>query len=174
MRNKLTTLFSITCLLLLPLASASAHGDVTATSPVQDETLIEMPTQVSIEFDGQLQTLGDSVINLITVTDSTGQVLSDASSLVEGSKLSTKVLLLDSKGLMSVHYRIVSEDGHPVEGDYSFTVGQVPVATSADIEEINEVETGTEESKSLSFAAIFAILFAAASGFAIIRRMKKK
>jgi hypothetical protein len=75
---------------------------------------------------------------------------------------------------VAVHYRIVSEDGHPVEGDYSFTVGQVPVATSADIEEINETENGIEESKSLSFAAIFAILFAAASGFAIFRRLKKK
>lgn len=174
MKKRLVALLSITCLLLLPLASASAHGDVAATSPVQDETLIEMPKQVSIEFDGQLQTLGDSVINLITVTDSTGQVISDASSLVEGSKLSTNILLLDSRGLMSVHYRIVSEDGHPVEGDYSFTVGQVPVATSAGSEEINEAESGTEESKSLSFAGIFAILFAAASGFAIIRRMKKK
>ena len=174
MKNKLARIFSITCLLLLPLASASAHGDLTTTSPAQDQTLVDMPTQVFIEFDGQLQTLGKSDINQITVTDSAGQVISDASSLVEGSKLSTNILLLDSRGLMSVHYRIVSEDGHPVEGDYSFTVGQVPMLISADIEAINETENGTEESKSLSFAAIFAILFAAASGFAIIRRMKKK
>jgi methionine-rich copper-binding protein CopC len=174
MKNKLATIFAITCLLLLPLSSASAHGDLTTTSPAQDETLVEMPAQVSIDFNGQLQTLGKSDINQITVTDSTGQVISDGSSLVEGSKLSTNILLLDSRGLMSVHYRIVSEDGHPVEGDYSFTVGQVPMLISAVEEESSEADGGTEESKSLSFAAIFAILFAAASSFAIIRRIKKK
>ena len=174
MRNKLTTLFSISCLLLLPLASASAHGDITQAVPAADSTVIAAPTEVSIEFDGKLQTLGNETINLITVTDNMGQVISSPSSVVDGTKISTKLQLTDVTGLVAVHYRIVSEDGHPVEGDYSFTVGQLPVATSADIEEINETENGLEESKSLSFAAIFAILFAAASGFAIIRRLKKK
>jgi methionine-rich copper-binding protein CopC len=174
MRNKLATLFSITCLLLLPLASASAHGDITQAIPAADSTVIAAPTEVSIEFDGKLQTLGNEAINLITVTDNMGQVISSPSSVVDGTKISTRLLLTDITGLVAVHYRVVSEDGHPVEGDYSFTVGQLPVATSADIEEINETENGTEESKSLSFAAIFAILFAAVSGFVIIRRMKRK
>ena len=174
MRNKLATLFSITFLLLLPLASASAHGDITQAIPAADSTVIAAPTEVSIEFDGKLQTLGNEAINLITVTDSMGQVISSPSSVVDGTRISTRLLLTDVTGLVAVHYRIVSEDGHPVEGDYSFTVGQVPTLTSAGNEETNEAENGVEESKSLSFAAIFAILFAAVSGFAIIRRMKRK
>lgn len=174
MKNRLRTIFSITCLLLLPFASASAHGGIATSSPAQDETVLAFPSEISIEFDGQLQTLGKSEINRITVTDSTGQVLSDVSSLVEGSKLSTKILLLDSTGLISVRYRIVSEDGHPVEGGYSFTVGQVPMLTSADNEETNEVENGTEESKSLSFAGVFGILIAVVCGFVIVRRLKRR
>ena len=81
-----------------------------------------MPSVVSIEFDGKLQTLGTEKINRITVTDSSGQVISDGISLVEGTKISTKISILDSTGLMSVHYRIVSEDGHPVEGDTVLSV----------------------------------------------------
>lgn len=172
MKNKLSTLFSIICLLLLPLATASAHGDITITSPGQDERLLIMPTEITLEFVGQLQTLGTSEINLISVTDSTGRVLSDTSSLVEGSKLSTKILLLDSTGLISVHYRIVSEDGHPVEGGYSFTVGQSPLVGSADDEVKNGSESGRDELQTLALPGIILILCAAISGFVIIRNRR--
>jgi len=47
--------------------------------------------------------------------------------------------------LVSVRYRIVSEDGHPVEGDYSFTVGETPVAISAYGGESAEEAAGPSE-----------------------------
>ncbi|MSO43402.1 MAG: copper resistance protein CopC [Candidatus Planktophila sp.] len=175
MSKKSAILLAILALLFMPLSSAFAHGEVTKASPSQDGKVLAMPSEVSIDFDGQLQSLGDSDINLITVTDATGRVISDASSLVEGSKISTKILLTDSTGLISVHYRIVSGDAHPVEGDYSFTVGETPIAMSATGEESEKVaESSQEDSKSPSLPVILGIVILVVSGFAILRRLVKK
>ena len=136
-----------------------------------------MPSVISIEFDGKLQTLGTEKINLITVTDSSGQVISDRISLVEGAKLSTKISILDSTGLISVQYRIVSEDGHPVEGDYSFTVSEVPTLTSAGTEEpgVNWQSNGLkEESNGLSLAGLLTVVILASAAFVVIRRKYRK
>ncbi len=174
MKNRLVTLLSITCLLLLPLASASAHGEITRAIPAADSTVIAAPAEVSIEFDGKLQTLGNEAINLITVTDNMGQVISSPSSVVDGTKISTRLQLTDVTGLVAVHYRIVSEDGHPVEGDYSFTVGQVPTLTSAGTEETSEKASGvSEESGSNLLVYAFAALVVIGIVIVILRRRKK-
>jgi len=153
---------------------AFAHGDITQAIPAADSTVIAAPTEVSIEFDGKLQTLGNEAINLITVTDDMGQVISSPSSVVDGTKISTRLLLTDVTGLVAVHYRIVSEDGHPVEGDYSFTVGQVPTLTSAGIEETSEKASGvSEESGSNLLVNGFAALVVIGIVILILRRRKK-
>ena len=153
---------------------AFAHGDITQAIPAADSTVIAAPTEVSIEFDGKLQTLGNEAINLITVTDDMGQVISSPSSVVDGTKISTRLLLTDVTGLVAVHYRIVSEDGHPVEGDYSFTVGQVPTLTSAGIEETSEKANGvSEENGSNLLVNAFAALVVIGIVILILRRRKK-
>ena len=144
MRDKLTTLFSISCLLLLPLASASAHGEITQAVPAADSTVIAAPAEVSIEFDGKLQTLGNEAINLITVTDNMGQLISSPSSVVDGTKISTRLQLTDVTGLVAVHYRVVSEDGHPVEGSMQFTVqGNAIAETPEPVTAQTEIEPTT-------------------------------
>ena len=90
------------------------------------------------------------------------------------AKISTKLQLTDITGLVSVHYRIVSEDGHPVEGDYSFTVGETPVAISALGEESAEAEAGiSEESGSNLFVSGIGILTLISIAFLVVRRIKK-
>ena len=154
--------------------SAFAHGEISQAIPAADSTIITAPTEVSIEFDGKLQTLGNAIINSITVTDDKGQVISDQSSVVNGTRLSVRLLLTDVTGLVGVHYRIVSEDGHPVEGDYSFTVGQAPTLTSAGKEETAEEANGvSEESGSNLLINAFAAFLVIGIVIAILRRRKK-
>ena len=154
--------------------SAFAHGEITQTTPAADSTVITAPSEVSIEFDGKLQTLGQESINSITVTDDQGQVISNPVSVVEGTKISNKLLLTDVTGLVSVHYRIVSEDGHPVEGDYSFTVGQTPTLYAAGDEEGAEAQNGISE-ESGSNLLLNGVIAAVLLGLVIfiVRRFKK-
>ena len=139
-------------------------------TPAVDSNVLTAPTEVSIEFDGKLQIIGNTNVNSIEVTDNQGQVISSPTSAVEGNKISTKLQLTDITGLVSVHYRIVSEDGHPVEGDYSFTVGEMPVANGTVVETYEEevLESGAK----LLVNGI-GMLTLISIAFLVVRRIKK-
>ena len=150
---------------------AFAHGEMVKATPAVDSNVLTAPAEVSIEFDGKLQIIGNTNINSIEVTDNQGQLISSPTSVVEGNKISTKLQLTDITGLVSVHYRIVSEDGHPVEGDYSFTVGETPVAISAQSEESAGEETA--ESGSNLLVNGIGMLTLISIAFLVVRRIKK-
>jgi len=143
--------------------NAFAHGEMVQSSPAADSNVLTAPAEVSIEFDSKLQTIGDANINLITVTDNQGQIISSPLSVVEGAKISTRLQLTDITGLVLVHYRIVSEDGHPVEGDYSFTVGENPIMISAQgkesVESKNDLSLNTGGIVLVIFLIIFAVRY---------------
>ena len=161
---------AVASLFAFPIA-AFAHGAMVQATPAADSNVLTAPAEVSIEFDGKLQIIGNTNINSIEVTDNQGQLISSPTSVVEGNKISTKLQLTDITGLVSVHYRIVSEDGHPVEGDYSFTVGETPVAISAQSGE----STGEEVAESGSNLLVngIGILTLISIAFLVVRRIKK-
>ncbi len=161
---------AVASLFAFPIA-AFAHGAMVQATPAVDSNVFTAPTEVSIEFEGKLQIIGDTKVNSIEVTDSQGRLISSPASLVEGNKISTKLQLTDITGLVSVHYRIVSEDGHPVEGDYSFTVGETPVAISAQSEEIAGEEVAESGSNLIVNGIGFLALISIA--FLVVRRIKK-
>ena len=151
--------------------AAFAHGEMVQATPAVDSNVVTAPSEVSIEFDGKLQIIENTNVKSIEVTDNQGQVISSPTSVVEGNKISTKLQLTDITGLVSVHYRIVSEDGHPVEGDYSFTVGETAVAISAQSEE----SAGEEVAESGSNLLVngIGILTLVSIAFLVVRRVKK-
>jgi hypothetical protein len=161
---------AVASLFAFPIA-AFAHGAMVQATPAVDSNVLTAPAEVSIEFDGKLQIIGNTKVNSIQVTDNQGQLISSPTSVVEGNKISTKLQLTDITGLVSVHYRIVSEDGHPVEGDYSFTVGEMPVAISAQSEE-NAGEEVTESGANLLVNGV-GILTLISIAFLVVRRIKK-
>ena len=160
---------AVASLFAFPIA-AFAHGAMVQATPAADSNVLTAPTEVSIEFDGKLQIIGNTNVNSIEVTDNQGQVISSPTSAVEGNKISTKLQLTDITGLVSVHYRIVSEDGHPVEGDYSFTVGEMPVANGTVVETYEEevLESGAK----LLVNGI-GMLTLISIAFLVVRRIKK-
>ena len=161
-------------LLIISPTYAFAHGEMVRADPAANSRVISAPAEVSIEFDGKLQVLGNATINSITVKDDKGQVISEPTSIVNGMKITSKLTSLEVTGLISVSYRIVSEDGHPVEGDYSFTVGETPVAISAYGEEASEEEVETSEKNGSNLLVNgVGILILIGIVFGIVRRIKK-
>ena len=149
---------------------AFAHGEMVKATPAVDSNVLTAPTEVSIEFDGKLQIIGNTNVNSIEVTDDQGQLISSPTSVVEGNKISTKLQLTDITGLVSVHYRIVSEDGHPVEGDYSFTVGEMPVANGTVVETYEEEVLESGANLLVNGVGILTLISIA---FLVVRRIKK-
>jgi methionine-rich copper-binding protein CopC len=115
------------------------------------------PSQVWIEFDGELQIIEGEVVNTLRVTDSTGLVVSSEEAVIEGAKISTQVSDQSVGGVFTVQYRIVSEDGHPVEGSYTFEAS--PGFEATEMIEQTTTATASDEKTDLSIGAIVMAVF---------------
>ncbi|QOD02004.1 copper resistance CopC family protein [Pseudarthrobacter sp. BIM B-2242] len=112
---------------------ARAHDALQSTSPDRDATVTAAPDTVTLTLSEPPTDSKSLNLSVITVTDSTGKTLSDGQVTVTGPTISTKVAP-GSNGPYTVLWRTVSSDGHPIEGNYSFTVqdpAAVPTASPA-------------------------------------------
>jgi len=79
-----------------------------------------IPTGVWIEFSGDLQTLEGEAVNSLEVVDSTGIAVNFEDPVISGGRITTKVSGQSAPGVFTVKYRVVGDDGHVIEGDYTF------------------------------------------------------
>ena len=103
------------------IQNANAHAQLTSSVPRKNQTIKVLPGLVWLEFDGNLLSFGDKQINRLTVTNAKKVRVDVGGSIVGGARISTKLKTGLPHGKYLVSYRIVSEDGHPVAGSYSFT-----------------------------------------------------
>jgi len=105
---------------LSPASSASAHADITESSPDQGAVLKEAPTQIVISFNEEVSPIKSSMklssgpseyAFTLKKSDSTELVIVPNDPLIEGS--------------WSVLWQVVSKDGHLVSGVLSFDIGIV-------------------------------------------------
>ena len=118
---------------------ASAHVEIVSSYPEQYANLNPIPISVWIEFNDNLQNLEGEIVNTIEVTDSTGLVVSYEDTIVEAGKITTKVSGQSAAGVFTVKYRVVGQDGHVIEGEYTFNASPdyaeaVPTASVLDDE----------------------------------------
>ena len=119
---KKLTLAIISALLIFEgMKSANAHAQLTSSNPKKNQIVKALPSLVWLEFDGDLLSFGDKQIHKITVTNSIKKRVDSGGPIVGGARISTKLKTGLPAGKYLVSYRVVSEDGHPIEGRYSFT-----------------------------------------------------
>ena len=143
--------------LILSSPLSFAHGEIVTSYPLMDSVSSPTPSQVWIEFDGELQLIEGEVVNTLKVTDSTGLVVSSEEAVIEGAKISTQVSDQSVGGVFTVQYRIVSEDGHPVEGSYTFEAS--PGFEATEMIEPTTTATASDEKTDLSIGAIVMAVF---------------
>lgn len=140
MRKFLAVAFAFS-LLFFSTPAASAHVEIVSTFPERFANVNPIPTEVWIEFSGELQTLDGQAVNTLEVIDSTGIAVNFDDPIISGTKISTKVSGQSAPGVFTVNYRVVGDDGHVIEGDYTFNASpdysaqQTPVAVNAPVEE---------------------------------------
>ena len=155
--RKLTVAVLAGICLILSSPISFAHGQIVTTYPLMDSVSSPTPSQVWIEFDGELQLIEGEVVNTLKVTDSTGLVVSSEEAVIEGAKISTQVSDQSVGGVFTVQYRIVSEDGHPVEGTYTFEAS--PGFEATEMIEPTTTATASDEKTDLSIGAIVMAVF---------------
>jgi methionine-rich copper-binding protein CopC len=137
---------------LLTAAPASAHADLLLSSPEDGAVLTAVPEDAVLTFSEDL--LPETVV--VSVADETGFVVRVLSLEVDGAD----VLITWPPGLSGsaydINYRVVSQDGHPVEGTVAFTVEGGPVPSSV-AGSTAPAQAATEPESSTSVAPIAAI-----------------
>jgi methionine-rich copper-binding protein CopC len=105
---------------------AHAHTSLVSSDPAAGSTVTSWPTEISLEFDEELISIGDEKSNFIVVNNGVGDQISSDNEVISGSKITVSLDPNTIEGPVLVYYRVISADGHPVEGEYTFTFGVEP------------------------------------------------
>ena len=141
LRNFLRIVFvAIACVLCAPATMASAHAVLDNSVPTSGATLEDSPLQIVLDFDESVE----SSLGYIKLFSSSGKrvqlpaVKADAS---DASIVRVVPPTLEQDSYVAV-YRVISADGHPVEGAITFRVGAGAVSNLASV-----IETALQDSE---------------------------
>lgn len=115
----LTTVLLAAAALLVPALPAAAHDELIGTDPASDAVLETLPEQITLSYSTDVLT--DAGATVIEVTDAAGTSLTDGAPEVSGSEV-TQALAGPASGTVTVQWRVVSSDGHPIDGEFAFSV----------------------------------------------------
>ena len=118
MKHKLSIALGLVLAVSLP---ASAHDEVVGQTPEQGSIVQAGEREIAIEISGTPMILEDGSGNEISVTLPDGSSLYQGCLVIEGQRGFLPVDL-DQSGEYKVSWRMVSSDGHPISGDFSFQV----------------------------------------------------
>lgn len=134
-RRTLRSLLVLLCAVgvsLLPTAPASAHASVSSTFPDDGAVTAERPEYIEIVFNEKVS-LADGSARLI---DAAGAetVLEQVSNAPEGAGSRARWAVPDDVGTgwHAVAWRAVSEDGHAIQGSFTFYYGDPSSAGQAE------------------------------------------
>jgi len=107
--------------------TASAHTGLSSSDPADGAELTAPPASVTLVFDAPMVNIGATVM----ITGPDGQQYPTGTPVVDSTDVRTDVPALGPAGQYTVTYRVVSGDGHPVEGQIRFQLDTPLPATSA-------------------------------------------
>ncbi|GAA3775305.1 copper resistance protein CopC [Microbacterium kribbense] len=107
---------------------ASAHDQLLSTDPADGATVTALPADVSLTFSDVVLAAGNEA-NQVQVMDASCKVLNSGAVQVQDNVVS-QAIAGDATGTITVLWRVVSRDGHPVSGEFTFTVGNANAAAT--------------------------------------------
>jgi len=120
-----TVAVSLGVFLLLTLGSgvAAAHTALAGSNPAKDATVAAAPDAIVLTFTEDINPAFANVV----LSNAEGRKWESTAPRVEGPRLSFAIGPdRPGEGVYTVGYRVVSADGHPVTGSYSFTISGAP------------------------------------------------
>lgn len=109
-------------------AAANAHDQLVGTTPTSGGQLDASPSEVTLQFSDTLMAVGYKV----TVTGSDGTSVTAADAVQSGRGVSVALTPELPDDEYRVVWRVVSSDGHPIDGNFRFTVGEgAPAGTAS-------------------------------------------
>ncbi|WP_052259886.1 copper resistance CopC family protein [Pseudarthrobacter phenanthrenivorans] len=100
-------------------APAQAHDSLEASNPADGSTVSAMPAKIELTFDH----IPIAINSIVRVEDATGTDQADGPVQIVDNQVSQPVKPGAPEGKYTVVWRVVSSDGHPIEGTFTFTAG---------------------------------------------------
>ena len=98
--------------------AAQAHDQLVGSNPEDGAELDEQPEWIEMDFSGEIQDVGTEV----QVLQDGGDDVSAGEITVEGTTVSSALPDNLTPGTYTVQWRVVSSDGHPISGEFDFTL----------------------------------------------------
>jgi methionine-rich copper-binding protein CopC len=118
-RSVVTVIITALGLAVLSAGPAFAHAELIGSSPAADSSVAGV-TEVSVTANEDLLDIGENAEGfVIDVSDEDGAFYGDGCVSVRDDTASMDVKL-SLRGTYTVAYRVISDDGHPVEGSFTF------------------------------------------------------
>lgn len=134
-------LLAAAALMAAGASSAAAHDELIGTDPAADSTLDASPSQLTLTFSANIAS--DAGASEVQVTDAAGTAL--AGEPVVQDNVLTVPLTAEASGAVTVLWKVVSSDGHPISGEFGFTVTPATTPTPTPTPTPSPTETTTPE-----------------------------
>ena len=113
---KLIAAFLVAVFVLVAgMMPADGHAALVSTDPADGSQIATAPRMVELTFSEDV----DSGFVAVTAPDGTKVTTGDPR--IDGVRMSADLAESDQRGRYTVAYRIVSADGHPISGEFTFT-----------------------------------------------------
>ncbi|GAA1878145.1 copper resistance CopC family protein [Asanoa iriomotensis] len=158
---------------LLAPAPAWAHNELRGSNPTDGARLSQSPTRIVVDFAERL----DPKYTRISVSDAAEDAVVADPPTVTGTRAVQPLGAL-AAGAYTVAFRVVSVDGHPVQGSVTFSVTASAAATSASgsptvsIAAVPQSDDGALGPVVVSGLAAVAVVLVA--GFLLLRRRRDR
>ena len=128
MRNVVlrVSLLALLCL-VLGAGPAAAHASLVGSDPADGSSIEASPTSITFTFN---ETIGNPAYVAVRAPDGSKVGVSDVSAV--DAEVSATLAASDQKGRYTATYRVVSADGHPVEGTIRWTTTTGRAVTQVD------------------------------------------
>ncbi len=129
---RLVTLLALCSAMLLAVllampSPAQAHDTLLSADPEDGATLETSPDELTFTFSADVL----EVSPLVRITDESGTELAEIVPTVEGPVATATLEEPLPAGTHTIQWRVVSSDGHPIEGTQTLTVEQGPAEPAA-------------------------------------------
>jgi len=127
---------------------ALAHDELLGSDPAAGSSVDALPAELRLTFSGVIAS--DAGASEVQVTDAAGTSLTGGEPTTQDNVL-TQPLAGEASGTVTVLWKVVSSDGHPISGEFSFTVAGTPTpeptetTTPTPSETVTPSETATPD-----------------------------
>lgn len=124
--------------MLLAPAPAHAHDSLISSDPADGATLETSPEQITLTYSAEVL----EVSPVVQISAGEGGEPVELTPVIDGTTVTAEIPEPLAAGTHTVQWRVVSSDGHPIEGSFTFTVETGPEPTEGQPTETADTATG--------------------------------